>query len=127
MGYPDLDRARGLHAALHEIFQHGAEDFDPAILHRVLALCREAAASVSDAYCREELHIVADYAKELFSQARHRKYESDSLSGAEFLRLQILKALDSFHSRLYSMEAIRRAGELARLQPPAPGPRDRGV
>ena len=127
MPYPDLDRARGLHGALHELFQRGSDWSDPALLTRALALCREAAASVSDAYCREELHIVVDYARELFSHASHRKYESDSLSGGEFLRLQILKALDSFHSRLYSMEAIRRAGELARLQPPAPGRHGPGV
>ena len=126
MGYPDLDRARGLHAVLHDVFQRGGDWSDPAILSRVVRLCGEAASTVSDVHCREELGIVAEYATELFSEARHRKYESDSLSGAEFLRLQILKALDSFHSRLYSMEAIRRAGELARLQPP-PGPAGPGL
>jgi hypothetical protein len=60
--------------------------------------------------------IVGDYAAEIFSRREHRKWESESLPGAEFLRLQILKALDSYHSRLYSIEAIRRAGE-RRLYP----------
>jgi hypothetical protein len=123
MGHPDLDRARGLHAALHDVFFRDGDWTDRALLARVLSLCREAADAVSDAYCREELNIVGDYATELFSEASHGRYESDSLSGAEFLRLQILKALDSFHSRLFSMEAVRRATELARLQPPPTGSR----
>src|ERR1051325_262162 len=78
---------------------------------RAETLGGEAAAAVSDPQCREEMGIVGDYAAELFGRGEHRKWESESMSGAEFLRLQILKALDSFHSRLYSIEAIRRPGE----------------
>jgi hypothetical protein len=122
MSYPDLEEARKHHRALHDLFGHGSDWAARAPLRHVEALCRAAAAAVDDAYCREEMGIVADYAAELYSQRNHRKYESESLPGTEFLRVQILKALDSYASRLYSLEAVRRAAE---LQAPrfAPAPR----
>jgi hypothetical protein len=122
MSYPDLDQARLQHAALRDIFQPGTDCSDIPLLRTVETLCRAASAAVADPYCREELGIVADYAAELFSQRSHRKYASESLPGAEFLRLQILKALDSFHSRLYSIEAIRRAAEYQQLRSPGSMP-----
>jgi hypothetical protein len=113
MSYADIDEARLRHAALKEIFAYHRGDWAQGVeeLRRVEQLCREAAAAVNDPHCREEMGIVGDYAAEIFTRCEHRKWESESLPGAEFLRLQILKALDSFHSRLYSIEAIRRAGE----------------
>jgi hypothetical protein len=113
MSYPDIEAARQRHAALKEIFAYHRGDWSSAAaeLRSVEELCREAAAAINDPQCREEMGIVCDYAAELVSRGEHRKWESESMSGAEFLRLQILKALDSFHSRLYSIEAIRRAGE----------------
>jgi hypothetical protein len=125
MSYPDIDEARVRHAALKEIFANHRGDWTQGAdeLRRVEQLCREAAAAVNDPQSREEMGIVGDYAAEIFARGEHRKWESESMSGAEFLRLQILKALDSFHSRLYSIEAIRRAGE-RRLYPF--GPRAQG-
>jgi hypothetical protein len=113
MAYPDIEQGRDYHAALKSIFAFHRTDWAERleVLRVVEDLCRQAAAAVDDAACREEMGIVADYAAEIFSRGEHRKWESESMSGAEFLRLQILKALDSFHSRLYSIEAIRRAGE----------------
>jgi len=113
MPYPDIEEARARHAALKDVFSHHRGDWSAGgdELRRVEELCREAAAAINDPQCREEMGIVGDYAAELFARGEHRKWESESMSGAEFLRLQILKALDSFRSRLYSIEAIRRAGE----------------
>ena len=113
MSYPDIEEARRRHVALKEMFAHHRGDWTvgPEELRRVEELCREAAAAINDAQCGEEMGIVGDYAAELFSCGEHRKWASESMSGAEFLRLQILKALDSFHSRLYSLEAMRRAVE----------------
>jgi hypothetical protein len=124
MAYPDLDEARKQHAALKEIFfrGHGTEWAERSTLRTVEELCRRASAAVEDAHCREELGIVADYAREFFVDRNYRKWESESLSGSEFLRLQILKALDSFHSRLYSIEAIRRAGDYKPYLPPSRHP-----
>jgi hypothetical protein len=113
MSYPDIDEARRSHAALKDVFAYHRADWTARgdELRHVETLCREAAAAIGDAQCREEMGIVGDYAAELFARGEHRKWASESMSGAEFLRLQILKALDTFHSRLYSIEAIRRAGE----------------
>jgi hypothetical protein len=113
MGYADIDEARRRHAELKDLFASQRADWSAGAdeLRRVENLCREAAAAIGDPQCREEMGIVGDYAAELFGRGEHRKWASESMSGAEFLRLQILKALDSFHSRLYSIEAIRRAGE----------------
>ena len=118
MSYPDIEEARARHSALKELFAFHRADWAQRAdeLRRVEQLCREAAAAINDPHCREEMGIVGDYAAEIFARGEHRKWESESMSGAEFLRLQILKALDSFHSRLYSIEAIRRAGE-RRLYP----------
>src|ERR1700730_5035687 len=116
MSYPDLDEARKHYAALKDIFgsRPGAQA-DPEALRRVEEHCWAATAALDDAYCREEIGIVGDYAAAIFSAAGKRIWEQSPLSGTEFLRLQILKALDSFHSRIYSTEAIRRAGG----QPPS--------
>jgi len=123
MSYPDLDEARRRPLALREIFSRAGEDrSDRETLREVEEHCRAARAAVDDPACRDELAIIVEYAGELFSQRSHRKWESDSLSGAEFLRLQILKALDSFHSRLYSLEAIRRADHPASRREPAKKP-----
>lgn len=122
MPYPDLDEARRHHNALRILFMRSDED--SAVrppLRTVEALCRAAAAAVDDAYCREEVGIVADFAAELFSQRHHRKYESESLPGAEFLRAQILKALDSYASRLHSLEAVRRAADFRLPRDQDPG------
>jgi len=120
MTYPDLNEARSHHGALHALFLRAIDLSNIQELRKVENLCAQAASAVSDEYCRQEMAIVAGYAAELFSQGAARKYESESLSGNEFLRLQILKALDSFHSRLYSLEAMRRAVE-AQLSFSAPG------
>ena len=109
MSYPDLDEARRHYAALKDIFD-GGPSADSEALRRVEEHCWAATAAVDDPYCREEIGIVGDYAAGMFSAAKGRIWEESRLSGAEFLRRQILKALDCFHSRIYSIEAIRRAG-----------------
>jgi hypothetical protein len=109
MPYPDLDEARRHYTALREVFLRDSESSGRTSLRTVETLCRAAASAVDDPYCREEIGIVADFAAELFSQRSHRKYESESLPGSEFLRRQILKSLDAYASRLHSLEAVRRA------------------
>ena len=112
MPYPDLEEARRHHTALRDLFLRDSEASGRTSLRQVERLCRAAASAVDDPYCREEIGIVADYAAELYSQKVHRKYESESLNGAEFLRRRILRSLDAYASRLHSLEAVRRAAEL---------------
>ena len=107
----EMSKARRLHAALREIVVHRsgkAPDF--RALRRVLALCEAAGRAVDDAYCHEKLRLVAEYAAELLSQSSHAKWGRDSASGAEFLRQQVLNALELFASRLHSLETLRAAG-----------------
>jgi transposase InsO family protein len=112
MTYRDLDEGRRLHAELKDVFSRQRGGWaDKEALRKVADLCRAASAAVDDAYCRETLGIVGDYAAQVFSDRRHQSWDQGSMSGADFLRLQILHALDSLHSRLYSLEVIRRAGE----------------
>jgi hypothetical protein len=105
----DVSQARRLHAALREFFVHRDSAVAPDFrtLRRVLNLCEAATLAVDDAYCREKLRLVAEYAAEMLSQPSHARWGRDSASGAEFLRQQVLNALELFASRLYSLETLR--------------------
>jgi hypothetical protein len=108
----NLETARRHHRALKEYFaSRRGTGADLRALRRVLALCDAACAASHDDYCREKLRLVGEYAAELLGSGDHAKWDQDSLSGAEFLRQQVLNALDLFASRLYSLEALRRAAE----------------
>jgi hypothetical protein len=97
--YTDIDEARAQHAALKLIVERHAGPADYRALRRMLELCRRATAAVEDRYCRDKLRLVEDFAAELFSHGEQR---------AQFLRQQILNALELFDSRLYSLETLRR-------------------
>jgi len=99
--------ARRLYAALRNFFTRYAGERDFRALQRVLVLCQAASNAVDDAYCREKLRLVGEYAAEMLSQRDHAKWGRDSATGAEFLRQQVLNALELYASRLYSLEALR--------------------
>jgi hypothetical protein len=106
----DIDAARRHHKALKQFFvSHTGAAVDLRALRRVLTLCDAAGSAVQDDYCREKLRLIADYAAEMLGRGDHSKWGQGSLSGVEFLRQQVLNALDLFASRLYSLEALRRA------------------
>jgi hypothetical protein len=106
----DVAEARQLHAALKEFFvRHTGEAPDFRALRRVLSLCQAACDAVDDAYCREKLRLVGEYAAEMLSHRDHAKWGRDRASGAEFLRQQVLNALELYASRLYSLQALRAA------------------
>lgn len=100
MLYSDIDDARAQHAALKEIVERHAGAADYRTLRRVLELCRRAAAAIDDRYCRDKLRLVEDFAAEMLSHGEQR---------TQFLRQHILNALELFHSRLYSLEIVRRS------------------
>ena len=104
----NMARARRLHAALRDFFaRHSGALPDFRGLARVLGLCEAAARALDDAYCRERLRITAEYASEMLSKRDHSRWGRDSTSGVEFLRQQILNALELYACRLYSLEALR--------------------
>jgi hypothetical protein len=105
--YSDIDEARAHHAMLRQLVErHAGAAVDFRALRRVLDVCRRATAAVDDRYCRDKVRLVEDYAAELFSHGEGR---------AQFLRQQILDALELFASRLYSIESRRRATARAGL------------
>jgi hypothetical protein len=111
MSYSDLDKARECHGALREIFIHHPGGWaDKEALYRVEKLAWQAMTVVKDAECQEKMGIVEHYAAALYSEAEHHRWRMTSLPGADFLRLQILRALVAFHGRLFAIEAARRNG-----------------
>ena len=111
MSYADLEKARECHAALREIFIHHPGGWaDKEALFKVEKLAWQAMTMVKDAECQEKMGIVEHYAAALYSEAEHHKWRMASLPGADFLRLQILRALVAFHGRLLAIEAARRNG-----------------
>ena len=111
MAYSDLEKARECHGALREIFIHHPGGWpDRDALHRIEKLAWQAMTAVKDPECQEKMGIVEHYAAALYSEAEHHKWRMASLPGADFLRLQILRALVAFHSRLFAIEAARRNG-----------------
>lgn len=108
MTTPNMAEARRLHAALRDFFaRHSGALPDFRGLARVLGLCNAAARALDDAYCRERLRITAEYASEMLSKRDHSRWGRDSTSGVDFLRQQILNALELYASRLYCLEALR--------------------
>ena len=106
----DVAEARRLHAALRDFFaRFTGEAPDFRALRHVLALCQAASEAVDDTYCREKLRLVGEYAAAILAHRDHAKWGRDSASGAEFLRQQVLNALELYASRLYSLQALRAA------------------
>lgn len=106
----DLETARRHLKALKQFFvSHTGEQPDLRALRRVLTLCDAASAAMDDDYSREKLRLVSEYAAEMLGRDDHARWGLDSMSGAEFLRQQVLNGLELLASRLYSLEALRRA------------------
>jgi hypothetical protein len=111
MSFPDLEKARECHSALREIFIHHPGGWaDRDALFKVDKLAWQAMTLVKDAECQEKMGIVEHYAAALYSESEHHKWRMASLPGADFLRLQILRALVAFQGRLLTIEAARRNG-----------------
>ena len=119
--YSDLDEARAHQASLRQLVdRHTGAGSDFRALRRVLDLCRRAADAIDDRYCRDKLRVVEDFAAEMFAHSEHLKWQRESMSGADFLKQQIVGALELFSSRLYSIEMLRRSSaraSFARIEP----------
>src|SRR2546428_11580831 len=77
---------------------------DELVLQNLIDRSRKAAAAVDDANCRSLLSAVEGYGAQLFSESGHLKWARTEMSGAHFLRLQILRELDAFHVRLLELQ-----------------------
>jgi hypothetical protein len=120
--YKDIRQVREHYAALRDfvIRNPGGRD-DIACRAKVADLCQAGIAALDDAECRERLRAVERQAAELYSKSEHEKWVRKSMSGADYLRLQILIALEAVNTRLFFLGAMRDRGMLsgdAALQPP---------
>lgn len=108
--FPDLNDARKEHAALLEVVIHHQGGWaDRAALRKVRDSCQAAMNAVDDAECRQQMTIVAKRAAELYSEGAHIRWDRGSTSGADVLRLEIMKALHAFNARLAAIEAARQS------------------
>ena len=106
--YKDLKEVREYYATLRElVIQHSGGWEDADSLAKVEGLCGAASAALADAECHERLRAVCTQAGELFSREGHLKWARKSLTGADYLRLQILIALEAVNTRLFFIETVR--------------------
>jgi hypothetical protein len=96
--FNDLEHARLHLELLKELFLQG--DISARTLRRITALCSAAHAAVNDTYCSLKIAAMAECAAVWFS-ARRRE--------PEIYLGQLLDLLDLLQSRIYAIEAIRRA------------------
>lgn len=116
MSYEDLDAARGYYHAIRGLIIHHAGGWrDEIVLRKLHFACRAAAAALADRQCRVQLGAIEDYARQLYSDAAHVKWARGQTSGADYLRLQILRELDVFHARLGEIETMRDAHAWPRI------------
>lgn len=104
-GLSDLGTARRHYSAMRDlIIRHRGGSQDERVLGKLWDLSRKAAAAVDDSNCRSLLAAVEGYGAQLFSESGHLKWARAEMSGAHFLRLQILRELDAFHMRLLQLQ-----------------------
>jgi hypothetical protein len=113
MSYKDLKEVRSCYTALREVViqcDGGWDDVESRA--KVARLCNAGVAALDDAECRERLRAVEAQASELFSREGHLKWKRKNLSGADYLRLQILIALEALNTRLFFIDTLRSRASL---------------
>ena len=108
MAYTDLTEVRECYSRLRELVIHnpgGWEDVDSRA--KVDRLCEAGIVALDDTECRERLRAVRTQARELFSRDGHLKWTRRNMSGADYLRLQILIALEAVNTRLFFIDTLR--------------------
>jgi hypothetical protein len=73
---------------------------DQRSLQRFQVLLRAAEARSADPACRALIRTLEERARELFSEHDHAKWAQGSTSGTDYLRLQILRDLDTLAALL---------------------------
>jgi hypothetical protein len=108
MSYKDLREVRNCYTALRELIirTNGGWD-DVESRSEVARRCSAGAAALDDAECRDRLRAVQAQAAELFSREGHLNWTRKNMSGADYLRLQILIALEALNTRLFFIDTLR--------------------
>jgi hypothetical protein len=108
MPHTDIRQVRDCYSALRELViqRNGGWD-DAESRSKVARLCNAAVVALEDPECRERLLAVRSQAEDLFSPSGHLKWSRKQMSGADYLRLQILIHLEAVNTRLFMIEAQR--------------------
>ena len=115
-GSRDLAAARKYYSAMRDlIIRHRGGSQNEQTLGRLWDLSRKAAAAIDDRNGKSLLSAVDSYGTDLFSESEHLKWAQTPVSGADFLRLKILRELDAFHARLLQLQFAAIRNEAARL------------
>jgi hypothetical protein len=108
MSYKDLKEVREYYSSLRELVIRNSGGWDDADSRaKAEGMCAAAIAALDDIECRERLRTVRAQAAELFSREAHLKWARKSMSGADYLRLQILIGLEAVNTRLFFIETLR--------------------
>ena len=123
--YEDLEAAQEHCRAIRGLIIHNVGGWrDEAVLRKLTCACQAAASAVSDRQCRRHVGVIEDYAGQLYSERAHLAWARGHTSGADYLRLQILRELDGLRARLDEIASLRDAHARARLDPDAGKPAD---
>ena len=108
MFHKDIKEVRDCYAALRELVIHNSGGWDDAASReKVQRLCATGIAALKDEECHSRLRAILSQAAELYSGDGHRKWARASMSGADYLRLQILIALEALNTRLFFVDTQR--------------------
>jgi hypothetical protein len=104
----DLKEVREYYASLRELVIHNSGGWDDVDSRtKVERLCSAGIAAIDDPECRERLRAVRSQAADLFSRNGHQRWARKSMSGADYLRLQMLIALEALNTRLFVIDTLR--------------------
>ena len=89
------------------IVMHPGGRQDDASLKTIRHLARAAASAVDDADCRDLGEMIIHFATHLFSPSGHEQFATGQTSGADVLRLRLLREIQALRDRLTDLEAMR--------------------
>jgi len=110
MPYEDLEAASGWCRSVRDlVVLNPGGRVHALVLERILELLAACHATVDDHECHSVVRQMEASATALYSKGEHYRYASGQTSGADVLRLQILRQLTVFTDRLREIEAARTA------------------
>jgi hypothetical protein len=108
MPFADLEAARQqCHSMRELVVLHPGGWRDADSLHKLKTMLLAAKRSLGDQDFETLARALEGYAAELFSESDHEKWAQGRTSGADYLRLLILRQLDKLCARLEMIEAVR--------------------
>ncbi len=98
---------------------------DDASLKSIRHLARAAASAVDDPDCKDLGETIIHFARHLFSTSGHAEFANGQTSGADVLRLRILREIQAFRDRLTYLEAMRATSTQQERSPDGRAPKSR--